>query len=441
LGKVRFSRLMVCWVAMLALLFGTALPSNALAVGDKVNYVALGDSLAAGQTPDRKIDKGYTGILEETLRQQNVLASYTNKYAVPGYTTQNVLDDLVNNKEVDGIKIQNVIKVADIITITAGANDLLREANINPTTGTVTIDPQKALAVAATVKANLKSILDNVKALNPSAKVYLSGYYNAFPYISADQQLVIKQILAAFNGIIQQTALENGATFVSLDGIFDANVSAYLPNPLDIHPSLAGYQLIARAFINLFVLPPTPAPTPEPKQEFEDVTESFWAYKEISLLVEGKVLAGTSDGQFEPEKAISRAEVAQALFKLIPFDKSIPENPGFSDVPESHEAYMAIAKLTKAGVFAKATTFNPNAPLTRGQMAKVLALSFQLKPTGTVSFKDVPTNYWAAAYINALAVSNVTVGFRNNTFQPAAATNRAQFAAFLVRAANTVTAK
>jgi lysophospholipase L1-like esterase len=431
LGKVRFSKFFV-WVAMIALLFASFAPlSSAALFTEKVHYVALGDSLAAGQTHDKKIDKGYTGMLKEALEQQNVLASYSNKFAVPGYTTQNVLDDIVNNKEVDGQKLQNVLKNAQLITITAGANDLLKEATIDTTKGTVTVDPQKALAVAAKVKANLTSILVNIKTLNPSAKVYISGYFNAFPYISADQQALLKQVLVGFNGIIQQTAIENGATFVSLDGIFEANPKVYLPNPLDIHPSLDGYQIIANAFLQSFVAKPS----------FEDVPESFWAYKEITLMVDGKVLTGTSGALFEPEKAITRAEAAQALFKLLPLDKSLPQDPGFTDVPQNHEAYMAIAKLTQVGVFAKATKFNPDAPLTRGQMAKILTVTFKLKPTGTPVFKDVPSNHWALVYIDALASAKVTAGYKNNTFQPEAATNRAQFAAFLVRAVNTVTTK
>lgn len=431
LKKVVLNRFII-WVAMLALLVGTFVPGSTLALGEKVNYVALGDSLAAGQTPDKKIDKGFSGIIKESLEKQNVLADYSNKFAVPGYTTQNVLADIVNNKEVEGKKIQDVIKASNVITVTAGANDLLREVNIDKTKGTVVVDPQKAVAVATQVKTNLTSIILKIKELNPTAKVYISGYYNAFPYLAADQQALLIQVLTAFNGIIQQTALENGAAFVSLNRIFDADVKTYLPNPLDIHPSLEGYQLIANQFLQAFAAS---------KPSFEDVPADFWAYKEITLLAESKVLAAASGVQFEPEKAITRAEAASAIFRLIPLDKKLPANPGFIDVPQTHEAYMAIAKLTEIGIFAKATKFNPDSPLTRAQMAKIISLAFQLTPTESTYFWDVPKNHWATNYINAIAGAKITVGYRNNTFQPETATNRAQFAAFLVRAANTLTAK
>jgi hypothetical protein len=316
--------------------------------------------------------------------------------------------------------------------VTAGANDLLREVNIDKTKGTVAVDPQKALAAANQVKTNLTKMIVKMKELNPTAKVYISGYYNAFPYLAADQQALLAQVLTAFNGVIQQTALENGAVFVSLQGIFDADVKTYLPNPLDIHPSLEGYQLIANQFLKAFAAS---------KPSFEDVPADFWAYKEISLLAESKVLTGVSGAKFEPEKAITRAEAASTLFKLIPLDKKLPDNPGFTDVPQTHEAYMAIAKLTEVGIFAKAAKFNPDAPLTRAQMAKIISLAFQLTPTGTTYFWDVPKNHWATTYINAIAGAKITVGYPNHTFQPESETNRAQFAAFLVRAANTLTAK
>jgi lysophospholipase L1-like esterase len=431
LRKVIVNRFYI-WMAMLALLLGSLAPGSALALGEKVNYVALGDSLAAGQTPDKKWDKGFSGIIKESLEKQNALANYSNKFAVSGYTTQNVLDDIVNNKEVEGVKIQDVVKAANIITITAGANDLLREVNIDKTKGTVVVDPQKAVAVATQVKTNLTSIVKKIKELNPTAKVYISGYYNAFPYLAVDQQALLSQVLTAFNGIIQQTALENGAVFVSLHGIFDKDVKRYLPNPLDIHPSLEGYQLIANQFLTAFSTS---------KPSFEDVPADFWAYKEITLLADSKVLAGTSAALFDPEKSITRAEAATALFKVIPLDKKLPNNPGFTDVPQTHAAYIAIAKLTEVGIFAKATKFNPDAPLTRAQMAKILALSFQIPPTQTIYFWDVPKNHWATNYINAIAGAKISVGYPNHTFQPDTATNRAQFAVFLVKAANTLTTK
>ena len=317
---------------------GNLVPISAQAFTEKVNYVALGDSLAAGQTPDKKIDKGYTGILAEALGKQNALASYSNLFAKSGYTTQNVLDDLVNNKEVDGKKIQDVVKSAQFITISAGGNDLIQAATIDMVKGSVTIAPSKALEVAKKIESNLTSILKSISELNPSAKVYISGYYNILPYLPAEQQVLVKQVISALNGIIQKVANENKANFVSLDGVFDADLLKYLPNKADIHPSLDGYQVIADAYLKAFTTA---------QISFNDVPESHWAYKEITLLIEGKVLKGTSETEFGPEKAVTRAEAAQAMFKMIPLDKSKPSNPGFNDIRRSMKPILLLLSLPK----------------------------------------------------------------------------------------------
>ncbi|MDF0726052.1 S-layer homology domain-containing protein [Cytobacillus sp. S13-E01] len=424
--KKRVISRLIGLVVLFVFLFGSISPAASQAFSAKINYVALGDSLAAGMVPDRKIDKGYTGVIAEQLELLGLLESYSNDFAVPGYTTQNVLDDLVNNKEVEGNKIQDAIEASNLVTLTAGANDILKELSIDRATGKVTFDPQKAKAVVAAIQSNITSILDEIEEVNPETEVYVSGYYNAFPYLPAEQQALLQQVLTGLNGVIQKVAIENGAIFVSLDSVFGDSPTTYLPDPSDIHPNQAGYELIADAFVKAFL--------DNEKLNFVDVPEDFWAYTEIKLLVDNKVMSGVSENAFAPNKPITRAEAAQTLYGVLPFDKSVPPNPEFKDVSQNNEAYYAIAKLTQAGVFAKAEKFNPNSPLTRAEMSKILVLAFQLEGSGSFNFKDVSSEYWAAPFIDALAANKVSIGYPDNSFRPVAPTTKAEFAVFVVRA-------
>jgi lysophospholipase L1-like esterase len=435
LNNFKNSRLLSLLVVFVFLL-GILMPGQTQAVGEKVHYVALGDSLAAGELA-RPADgvrtwvKGFSGIIAEHFEKNGVLASYTNKFAVSGYTTQNVLDDILNNKEVEGKKLQDTLKAANYVTVTAGANDVLQIAQIDASKGTVSIDPLKFGATNSKIQSNLTSIIKEIHKLNPKAEIYVSGYYNPFPYLPAEQQGSLKFMLSLLNGGIQKVATDNSSIFVSMDGIFDASKEAYLPNPRDIHPSLEGYQLLANNFITAY--------DSKIKFQFEDVPAGYPYYNEIKFLVENRVMTGVTSTQFGTKQSITRADTAQALYNILPFEKSIPANPGFSDVPESHPNFMAIAKLTRAGVFQKAEKFNPEAPLTRAQMAKVLTLSFQLKATTSSSFKDVKTGDWPKEFIDALFSAKITTGYTSdNTFRPNIATNREQFALFLVRSANNV---
>ena len=57
-------------------------------------------------------------------------------------------------------------------------------------------------------------------------------------------------------------------------------------------------------------------------------------------------------------------------------------------------------------------------------------------PTPTGVFTDVPTNYWAAAWIEQLAVEGITGGCGGGNYCPATPVSRDQMAVFLVRTFN-----
>ncbi|ADI63089.1 DUF1565 domain-containing protein [Trichormus azollae] len=54
--------------------------------------------------------------------------------------------------------------------------------------------------------------------------------------------------------------------------------------------------------------------------------------------------------------------------------------------------------------------------------------------TGSTGFQDVPTGYWAKAYIEALASQNIIAGFPDGTFKPNDPVTRAQFATIITKA-------
>ena len=85
--------------------------------------------------------------------------------------------------------------------------------------------------------------------------------------------------------------------------------------------------------------------------------------------------------------------------------------------------------------------FNPDAPLTRAQMAKLVVAGLRREAdakllAGSPSrFSDVPSWHWAKGYIESLAESGVTDGYPDGRFGPSDLVTRAQMAQFLVRAA------
>lgn len=86
----------------------------------EIHYISLGDSLAAGLLYDGEHGDGYVGDIVKTLNTNGYQVNMVNK-GVSGFTSSEVLETLPNNKE---------LSKADIVTISVGANDLLKALDI-----------------------------------------------------------------------------------------------------------------------------------------------------------------------------------------------------------------------------------------------------------------------------------------------------------------------
>ena len=237
-SKKSFLKTIILTLVFLLSMTGAAFGQSSV----EINYVALGDSLAAGYTPDKTIDKSYTDFIAEKLNGEGVLGDYRN-FGVPGYTTIDVLSslDFTNPENADRL---SAISKAQIITLDVGANDLL---NSLPA---LLADPTQAPAAIENVAGNIAYITFTLQRINPKAKIYLMGYYNAFPYFTEEQQGQVIPLIKGFNLAFKQVAALTGATYVDTFATMDKHLAKYLPEE-NIHPDILGYRAIAKDFWNI----------------------------------------------------------------------------------------------------------------------------------------------------------------------------------------------
>ncbi|MBE2934226.1 hypothetical protein HPJ99_03100 [Anoxybacillus flavithermus] len=179
---------------------------------------------------------------------------------------------------------------------------------------------------------------------------------------------------------------------------------------------------------------------PVASASFTDVAGSVHA-DDIATLVAKGYIKGYADGTFKPNKPLTRGEAA-IIFSRILKDagvKAPEQGAGFPDVPASKaELAEAVAIVKAAGVMGgdEKGNFNPNANITREQMAKVVVEAFKLtKPANyTTKITDLDkAGSWAREYIQTLEANGVT---KNTEFAPKQNVTRGQFASFVVRAMN-----
>ena len=116
---------------------------------------------------------------------------------------------------------------------------------------------------------------------------------------------------------------------------------------------------------------------------------------------------------------VTRSQVAQELAKALKI--SSKKAPNFSDVAATHPNASAIAALNELGIFEGDASgkFNPDKYLSRTELAKVLTKSFNLTKNPAVqakAFKDVSSTYWGKPYIDTLSTNGIARGYTDGRF-------------------------
>ena len=177
------------------------------------------------------------------------------------------------------------------------------------------------------------------------------------------------------------------------------------------------------------------APVEAATHGFRDVSANHSNYKAIQAMQSAGYITGYPDNTYRPGENIKRKHVTKLLDKALKLPELEGNEAAYRDVPKGHAYYAPIMKLTKAGIFSGGLDgkFNPEAPMTRIQMAKVLDFAFGFNMTVYAAFDDVGRGHWGYVHANALYASGVAKGDRGK-FYPNRPVTRGHYAEFLHRA-------
>ena len=180
----------------------------------------------------------------------------------------------------------------------------------------------------------------------------------------------------------------------------------------------------------------------EPAAEpFTDVDESDWFYEDVAYVYENGLMNGVGEGLFGPEATTTRAMVVTILYRLEG-EPTVTGDTPFTDLVAGQYYLDAVAWASTNDIVngVTSTTFAPNDPITREQMAAILYRYAQYKGMDTTdrgnlgSFADgntvSPYAVEAMAWANAEGLIN---GVENNRLNPTGQAPRSQVAAILHR--------
>lgn len=169
---------------------------------------------------------------------------------------------------------------------------------------------------------------------------------------------------------------------------------------------------------------------------FTDVAPTAYYRSAVRWLTANGVTAGVSTTSFQPNAPVLRAQMAAFLYRFAGSPAPAATSTPFTDVPSDAYYGPAVAWLVAQGVTAgtSPTTFTPGAPVTRGQLAEFLyRMAGTPACTVTAVFTDVPAGSPFAAAACWAQQTGVLTGHADGTLGVSQSLTRGQMAAVLQR--------
>ncbi|WP_180270762.1 S-layer homology domain-containing protein [Sporanaerobium hydrogeniformans] len=178
-----------------------------------------------------------------------------------------------------------------------------------------------------------------------------------------------------------------------------------------------------------------------PSEKFTDIT-NHWAKESIDYVVGRGLLYGTSETTFSPNSAMTRGMLVTALGRLAGVDTKVYATNSFTDVKTDNAFRPYIEWAYKKGIVQGTGNgkFEPDRAITREEIAVIFAND--AKATGyTLPITREATTYVDASSIGsaykdvvkAMQQAGLMMGDRNNKFNPKSSATRAEFSSMLSR--------
>ena len=234
---MKYKKIIVSLLILLSVLF-----IYNLCRSKKENYISLGDSVARGINSYGEDGYGYTDYLKDYLKKQSKLNLYVD-FSVSGYKTEDILEDIninkkvtINNKEYN---IRKSLRESTLVTISIGANDFLQAIDVeNLSFNDITIYKNIISNIIPEIEKTLKEVRKYAKN-----KIIVIGYYNPIPFLFNTNEKEIDALFAYIDDSYHEITKKYDIEYLSMYETFKNN-SSYLPNPMNIHPNVQGYEAI-----------------------------------------------------------------------------------------------------------------------------------------------------------------------------------------------------
>lgn len=173
----------------------------------------------------------------------------------------------------------------------------------------------------------------------------------------------------------------------------------------------------------------------ENKRSFADLN-GHWAQDSVERMAARMIADGTAPDAFQPDKALTRAELAAFLARALGLSLSAPDHAGeFTDVSGTDWFAGAVrsAAAMKLAEGYEDGSFRPDEAVSRQELAVMVNRAAELAglaPAAAVEFPpymdEAAVSPWAKAAVDALTGQGLLSGLPDGSFAPAAKATRAE---------------
>ncbi|WP_156131184.1 S-layer homology domain-containing protein [Paenibacillus sp. FSL R7-0331] len=183
----------------------------------------------------------------------------------------------------------------------------------------------------------------------------------------------------------------------------------------------------------------------ENKVTFSDIANvQAWAGRQIQVVAAKGAIEGIGSGKFAPKSNVTRAEFSKMLIRALNLENSTATE-SFSDVASTawYAPYVAVAAEKGIITGRNASTFDPNATITRAEMATMISRAVKSINPAAATDASALSKFSDAAKISASLKDGVAFAASNNLvignggkFNPNDTATRAEAAVIIYRTIN-----
>lgn len=206
-----------------------------LTIDNELFYLSIGDGIAKGITDDGKVSEyNYTDSIKNYLISKNKLKGFNNSFVDKDYRITDLLRIIKYKEEIvvnnDHISINELLKQADIVTISLGMNELYYK---------ILVDNNNIYSYIDGMLSDMELLLKEVDRYNHK-KVIVLGYYNT----TNNNKDIFNYVNYKLKNIVDKRGFE----FIDIDKTINNNTNYFTKNT-NFYLNNVGYQKISQIIV------------------------------------------------------------------------------------------------------------------------------------------------------------------------------------------------